>query len=72
MAADLCGICGEWYVTTLEPIGICRMCELKEDAWRQHIAGQIEELRADAHRSSMSIDEVITRCVSIARGAHGM
>ena len=70
MAADWCAICGEWYVTMLEPNGMCRLCELREDAWRTQIANEILDLLYSADHRRLNSEQLIRECSEKAR--HGM
>lgn len=70
MAADYCAICGQWYVTMLEPIGMCRLCEMREDAWREQISSEIRGLLYSADHRRMDAVRLIEECAQVAK--HGM
>jgi hypothetical protein len=54
----------------LEPNGMCRMCELKEDAWRTQIANEILDLLYSADHRRLNSEQLIRECSEKAR--HGM
>jgi hypothetical protein len=49
MAVNVCKVCEQTYVTMhLGDVGMCRLCEIREHAWRRKIAGEIHALGGSA------------------------
>lgn len=68
MAADICEICGEWYVSMLPLNGMCRLCEMRERQWRDHIAQQLEQMLLKAWYEGEDPERLIHQAIEIARG----
>ena len=47
MAVNRCKICGNEYVTMhLGDFDVCRLCEMREQPWREKIANEVHALGA--------------------------
>lgn len=47
MAVGTCTVCEQTYVTMLPDVGICRLCEIREDPWRNKIADELRLILDD-------------------------
>lgn len=48
MAVNVCKVCEQSYVTMQPDVGICRLCEIREQPWRNKIARELHALGASA------------------------